>query len=602
MKRLIYTLALMASCGVVSIVLYSCAEEYLERPPIGQISGITLDNKAGVNGILIGAYSLLDGSGVNGVSSWNTSPWNAWLGSVGADDAHKGGGFGSQNERAEVENYTYTSVNPIFNDQWMLDYAGIQRANEALRALDNLPAGELTEEEALQIRAEARFLRGVYHFQAAKTWRNIPYVDETITFNAGNYKVSNAEPAWPKIEEDFMFAIENLTPTKAQIGRAHSWAAKAFLAKTYMFQGKFTEAKPLLDDIITNGVTAGGAKFQLEPQYSQLFRPSYENGTETVFAVQMSVNDGGQGRNGNEGESFNYPPWIMGGWGNQPSFNLVNAFKTENGLPMIYTFNDEDVKSDMGIDVTEPFTPYEGPLDPRLDWTVSRRHIPFHDWGTQEIAWDVAGPYRQKKTVHWKQDEGGVGSEVIDGWQQASGINFDMIRFADVLLWAAEVEVEIGSLQQAEDYVNMVRNRAANPEGFLKEYIDNEDPSQGFSETPAANYIIAPYNGEFVAQGQDFAREAVRFERRLEFGMEGHRFFDLQRYDLTAKGYMANVLNTYMKSEVATFEELIPGQTYPILKGYSFQQGVDEIYAIPQVQIDQSKDGDAFTLKQNPGH
>ena len=601
MKRLIYTIVIVVS----TLMLDACTQDYLERSPIGQISEVTLNNKEGVNGILIGAYSLLDGygiTGLEGLGAWNTSPWNAWLGSVAADDAHKGGGFGSQNERAEVENYTYTAVNPIFNDQWKVAYAGIQRANEAIRALEDLPSGELTDAEALQIIAEARFLRGVFHFNAAKTWRNIPYIDETVTFSAGNYKVSNTEPAWPKIEDDFMFAADNLTPTKAQIGRAHSWAAKAFLAKTYIFQGKFTEAKPLLEDIINNGVTTGGIKFQLLPEYSQLFRPAYENGTETVFAVQMSVNDGGQGRNGNEGESFNYPPWIMGGWGNQPSFNLVNAFKTENGLPMIYTFNEENVKSDMGMDLSEPFTPHEGPLDPRLDWTVSRRHIPFHDWGTQEQLWDVGGPYRQKKTVHWKQDEGGSGSEVIDGWQQASGINFAIIRFADVLLWAAEVEVEMGSLQQAEDYVNLVRNRAANPAGFLKEYVDNADPSQGFSDTPAANYEIAPYNGEFVTQGQAFAREAVRFERRLEFAMEGHRFFDLQRYDLVEPGYMADVLNEYIESEVAIYEELIPDQTYPILKGYSFIQGRHEIYAIPQVQIDQSKEEDTFTLVQNPGH
>ena len=540
-----------------------------------------------------------NGNTKDNIWTGNTSPWSPWLGCVGSDDSRKGGGYGSQTERQEIENYKYTSQNPILNDEWKNNYAGIQRANEVLRLLAVVPEGQFTEAEALQVKAEAIFLRAVYHLEAAKIFRHIPYVDETITFSAGNYKVKNDVSIWPKIEDDFKFAADNLDASK-QIGRANNWAAKAFLAKAYMFDRKFAEAKPILEDIIQNGVTAAGVKFELMPEFGKLFQEEFENNSEAVFAIQMSVNDGTAGYNGNAMESTNYPPFYpTGGWGNQPSFSLVNSYKTLNGLPMLTTWNDEDMKNDMGLELNVPFTPYTGPIDPRLDWTVGRRHLPFHDYGLYEARYDVGGPYRTKKIVHWKKDEGQT--QIIDGWQQANGANFSMIRFADVLLWAAEVEVEIGSLDAAEDYVNLVRNRAANAAGFLKTYIDDANPGAGFTNTPAANYDIAPYAGEFTAQGQDFAREAVRFERKLELAMEGHRFFDLQRYDEGQPGYMATMLNNYITHEKAT-QLATTGVEYLIFESAAFIQGRHEIYAIPQEQIDQSKDASGFTLTQNPGH
>lgn len=601
MKKLNYK-KMMLLIPVLVGGLYACKESFLERVPVGQISGETLKTKAGVNGLLIGAYSLLDGVGA-GYDDHNTSIWNAWLGDVGADDARKGGGYCCQTERGEIENKKYNATNAILNDRWRLYYAGVQRANEAIRGLDNLPDGEFTEEEATQVRAEARLIRGIFHLEAAKVWRNVPYVDETVTFSADNYRIKNDVSVWPKIEDDFKYAADNLTATKAQIGRGNKWAAKAFLAKTYMFQQKFAEAKPILEDIIANGTTSGGTHYKLIDRYGELFQPIYENNSENVFTVQMSVNDGGLGRNGNAGESFNYPGFLNpSGWGHQPTFNLANTYKTVDGLPMLDDWNQVDIPSDMGLDpVTDPFTPYAGPLDPRLDWVLGRRGIPFHDWGLKKDKPDVGGPYVQKKNTHWKKDEGGKTSEVIDGWQQASGINYPMIRFADVLLWAAEVEVEIGDLQDAEDYVNIVRNRAANPDGFLKKYVNDNNPAAGFSNTPAANYQISPYDGEFVANGKTYARKAVHFERRLELAMEGHRFFDLQRYDALEPGYMADVLNAHMAHETAT-QEALTGFTYQIFDGANFIEGRHELYAIPQQQIDQSAEVSGPTLTQNPGH
>lgn len=171
-----------------------------------------------------------------------------------------------------------------------------------------------------------------------------------------------------------------------------------------------------------------------------------------------------------------------------------------------------------------------------------------------------------------------------------------MIRFADVLLWAAEAEVEVGSLAKAQEYVNRVRARAANPVGWVKKYVDNTAPLKGVTNEPAANYKVGLYTTEFTAKGKEFAWEAVRFERKIEFGMEGHRYFDLRRWD-NGTGYMANVLNAYVQHETT-----IPGYDFTYMKGATFKKGKTELYPIPQAQIDLSVVNGQPVLKQNSNY
>ncbi|MET6996005.1 RagB/SusD family nutrient uptake outer membrane protein [Chitinophaga defluvii] len=589
---------LMLASGMMAMVfLPACKQSYLERQAIGSTSENILATKAGADALLIGAYSLLNNGGTVG-GGWPSGKWI--FGGVASDDAHTGTEAGALQPVPAFESYTADATLYPLNDKWRFFYSAIQRSNDVLRILPKIPKNAITDEQALQIKAEAVFLRAVYHFEAALMWRNIPYIDESISFANNNYMVGNDGPVWAQLETDFKFAADNLTETKPAPGRANSWAAKAFLVKLYLFQHKFNEAKPLVTDIINKGMTANGKKYDLMANYHDNFVPSKKNGPESVFAVQMSVNDGAGGANGNnsngEGNAGPYGgPYPSYGF-YQPSFSLVNSYKTDpvTGLPLLETFNNSDVKNDQGLASSEPFTPYTGTLDSRLDWTVGRRGIPLLDWGVMPgQAWvrqqSVAGPY-----VHIKNANPQSEPEAREN--NSTSVNYCMIRFADVLLWAAEIEVEVGSLDQAEKYVNRVRARAANPAGWVYTYIDNNNPMKGFTNTPAANYKVGLYNGEFTQKGKSFARESVRFERKLELAMENHRFFDLQRYD-NGTGYMADVLNAYIKHETT-----IPGYNFAYMVGAKFTKGKNELYPIPQAQIDLSVVNGKPLLKQNPNY
>lgn len=282
------------------------------------------------------------------------------------------------------ENGKLDAVNDNLPTKWEACYNGVQRANDVLRLFPKLPENELTDSEALQIKAEALFLRAVQHFELVRTWGNVPYIDETVVFNAGNYNVPNTTSIWPQIEVDFKFAADNLTETKPDPARPNKWAAKAFLAKTYMQQRKYSDALPLLTDCINNGVTANGQKYAMVNFYDN-FDANKKNSAESVFAVQHVVNDNSLGANGNQSDLMFQPfvPQCSGGGGGHVTFDCVNTFKTDavTGLPLFDTYNDFDIKHDQGLKDTDPFVPYTGTVDSRLDHTVGRRGIPLLDWG-----------------------------------------------------------------------------------------------------------------------------------------------------------------------------------------------------------------------------
>ncbi len=489
--------------------------------------------------------------------------------------------------------YSAGPSNGFFNSKWKAVYEGINRANTVLKLAPQIATGA-TAAEITQFQAEARFLRGHYYFELKKMFNMVPWIDENTEDPAA---VTNDVDIWKNIEDDFKYAMDNLPTVQSEIGRANKWAAAAYLGKTYLFEKKFTEAKGIFDQVITQGVTSSGVKYGLMPKYQDNFDASQKNMQESVFAIQMAANDGTNTiDNANTGGMLNFPynsPFRCCGF-YQPSLDLANSFQTDaNGLPLVDNYNSNTLKNDMGIDSDKPFTPDATTrLDPRIDWTVGRRGIPFLDWGNHPgRAWirdqTYAGPYSPKKNMYWQATQDIYSDQ--HSWAPGTAQNVQVIRFADVLLMAAEAEAQAGSLDKAQEYVNMVRVRAASAGSLVYTYKDASDPLGGFTTTPAANYKIAAYPaGAFTSKGKDGALKAIYFERKVELAMEGHRFFDLSRW-----GIADVALNAYINYE---------SKVTPDVTGGKFVKGVNEYYPIPQRQIDLSTRSGVSSLKQNPGY
>ncbi len=566
------------------IIAVGCTKTFLKQDTIGLLTEEQAQSKKGAQQFLIGSYAALKGSG------WEGGGSNWVYGSIVGGEANKGSDAGDQANIVPIQQYAPLPTNNYFNIKWVALYEGVARANSTIRIASSLTSADITDADKLQILAEARFLRGYYHFEAKKMWNKIPFVDETISYGAGNYKVPNSDDAWPKIMEDLVFAKTNLVAKPDAVGRINKWGAAAMYAKALLFQGKYTEARPIFADVIANGTTSGGIKYGLAPAFSDLFNADRENDpavrAESVFAFEASINDGSGGANANFDQVLNFP--YNGGPGGccgffQPSFEFVNSFRTSTlGLPLLdgsYNVGANQVKNDQGLESTDPYTPDAGNLDPRLDWTTGRRGIPYLDWGNHPgKIWirdqGNGGPYAPKKNAYYKSQAG----KLTDGTSWASGLtatNYKIMRFADVLLMAAECEIDGsgGSLEQARTYVNMVRARAAKPGTFVPNSV--------------ANYVIGTYLVPWTVAAD--ARTAVRFERKLELGMEGHRFFDLVRW-----GIADVAINAFLGYEKPKLSAGYGGAT--------FTKGKNEYFPIPQGQIDLHTSGGTSTLAQNPGY
>ena len=575
-------LYILGAVATLSLATVSCKDTFLEVPVTGQLAGTQLASKPGIEGSLIAAYSILNGRG-DRLASFANWVW----GGIRGGDANKGtdpGDFSSINPLQRFETISTDDV----GGTWQRKYEGISRCNSTLKLLKSAPA-DMSGADKTRVTAEARFLRGLYYFDLKRLFGNTPYIDETVDYGTGIEKVSNTAELWPKIEADAKFAYDNLVETPPAVGRANRWAAAAQLAKVYLYQKKYAEAKTLFDLVIANGKTSNGKKYALVPKFADLFKGSNDNNEESVFAIQAAANTGST-NNANPEFDLNYPyntgpngPGNCCGF-NQPSFEYVNSFRTDaNGLPLLdgsYNTGANQVKSDMGVLSKEAFTPDAGNVDPRLDHTVGRRGLPYLDWMDHPGAdWirnqPNGGPYSPKKFTYYKSDRGSLQDN--SSWTPGyTALNFPIIRFADVLLMAAECEIEVGLLTKALEYTNLVRNRAANAAGFVMR-----------GTAPAAKYTIKEYPASTFASKAS-ATTAVRFERRLELGDEGHRFFDLVRW-----GIAAATVNDYLTYEGA-------GVRLPTtLGGSRFTAGKHELLPIPQAQIDiQGKD----VLKQNPGY
>lgn len=565
MKNIILTLS------VFCLFLTVSCDSYLDIKPQGNVDGVALSNADGVDLLVTSAYASLH------ESTWGGSPNNFLLGSIYGGDANKGSDPGDQPYMNEFESYSLISNNQAFNEKWIFNYNGIKRANHTMNIINGVE--DLTPEFKDKRFGEMKFLRALFYFELRRTFKNVPYVDEHLEATENNPKVKNDTEILPMIEADLEEAIALLPEVQDHVGRANSWAAKALLVKVYMFQRKFTEALPLLEDIINNGVNAEGVKYALLPDYSDNFSIDMENNSETVFAIQHSVDAGGD--NANPGHSANslYGGALNGGGYGfyQPSYTFVNSFQVdENGLPRLDGSYMDEIIPNTDIfgasDVNDADKTI--PVDPRLDHSVGRRGIPFYDWGFPKSNWvrnpTNGGSFLPKKNLHRMADS----HYVVRG----SALNTDLIRFADVLLWYAEALAETGSPDAAREYVNMIRDRAANDQVMVE-------------GRPAANYQVGLYPPSYFDTKEE-ALEAIRFERKLEFGMEGIRFFDLQRWGYETAKSEIDFYIQHEKNYIGKFASASPFLEYNMY------------FPIPEAQIlvmDRNEEGSPY-LTQNPGY
>ncbi|MEO6548466.1 MAG: RagB/SusD family nutrient uptake outer membrane protein [Ferruginibacter sp.] len=595
MKKLKYKLAIPFCC-IFLLAMYACKKSFLDKVPQGALSPSVLSNKTGVEGLLIGAYHMVGGEGGAPGNVFGAAASNWIYGSAIVDDSYKGSVPPDQMTEgfSTLATFTYASNNPYLNEKWRAMYDGVQRANDVLRVLPL--AKDISAEDAKRITAEARFLRGHFHFEVKRLFNNIVYADETTT------ETRNADDAgayidyWPKIMGDFQAAIADLPETQPQAGRANKSAAKAYLARCYMEQRKFAEAKPILADIIANGKTAKGEAYALV-NYQSNFNAPQDNGPESVWAYQASVNDG-SGTNGNYGDVLNFPngsgPGGCCGF-NNPSINLANAYKTDaNGLPLLDTYNQGNL-------VSAATNPYTGNIDPRIDVVMGRPGIPYYDWGLVPRNDWIRQPadngwFSPKKNVYAKSQVGTTSSTETSFWAptEMSAINVNLIRFAEVLLWAAECELAVGTPANALALVNRVRNRAADPTGwvYLNSAYNAGTGKYTTQTTPADNYKISPYPaGAF--DDKVYAAKAILFEERLELAMEGQRFFALRRFD-NGTGLMTTILNNYISVEKTRPSFYIANPSVVFAPKYMW-------FPLPQQQIDVKNATGKVFLKQNPG-
>jgi hypothetical protein len=528
-------------------------------------------------------------------------------GSVTSDDAYKGSEATDQPAVTDIELYAWTtgSTDGYLNDAWRGAYEGVVRSNATLRLLKSVQEkspGQVSAADARSVAGEAIFLRAHYHFQAWRMWGSVPYYRE----DDADYRKANADSATVvnEIIKDLDSAIVLLptAPRGGSKGRVSQWTAKAYKGRVQAYANRWPAALTTLREVRTGG------PYRLEDSFDRVWTgfSQFQNGPETILAFQASANDGQpDGNNANYGERLNFPhsgsPYGCCGF-HQPSQNLVNFYAVDAaGLPAA-------ISSPAGWNANNnnlTATPTAA-VDPRLDWTVGRDSVPYKDAGLHLPSWIRApaygGPYSPKKHVHEKSS----GAESKVGWTptQLNNVNIHIYRYADLLLLLAEAEVEAGSLENARTIVNEIRTRAGktaqgcglpSDEAAARAVVARYPTCVGDSRIAVpindptirwATYRVGLYPAAAFAS-QAAARTAVRTERRLELGMEGHRFFDLRRW-----GTFQQVLNDYLAVERARRPFLTGAQ--PVTARYAR-------FPIPNIQIQLSKEGNEERLKQNAG-
>ena len=564
MKTIYRTICALFAIGS----LMSCSSFLDEHTPQGTLSDEQVKSSDNAEAMAVSAYAIFTSS-----EDINSS-FSMWNFDVRSDDAYKGGSGTSDGDvfhQLEVQQGVLTT-NWNINDMWVRLYNCISRVNSAIALINSCDESFTAKHQRL---AEMKFLRAYAHFLLKRLYKNIPFVvDENLTYDdynaLSNHTYTNDE-GWQLIVNDLMEAYENLPVVQADKGRPTKAAAAAFLAKVYLYKAYRQ------DDAATNQVTSINqqdlekviefttpslyANYGLEDDLHNNFRPEeqYENGKESIWAIQYSRNDGST--YGNLNWSYGLiPPNIPGATDGgcdfyKPSQNLVNAYRTgADGLPLLDTFNNKDY--DRTADNA----------DPRLFLTVGIPGLPYmfnRNYMMEETSiWSRSnGLYGYNVSLKHNVDPALIGQYLIKGSYWATSMNRIVLRYADVLLMRAEAYAQLGKTAEAVQLLNQVRTRAAGSTQMISNY-----PTLYGVKMYVQNYKGTYSQAEVV--------KMVKMERRLELGMESERFFDLVRW-----GDAATVLNKYYAEEIPHCA---------IYSNAHFTSDKDEYLPIPFEQISAS--------------
>lgn len=573
-------IALISSVSFLS--LFCSCTSMLDQKPQGIIDDSDLNTADKVEQMVTAAYSFC---GQNHFNKQFGMPYEE--GSVRAGEAYKGGSGTNDNaERNLWETFTFmqATTSGDLDNLWWVHYVGVGRVHDALRRAQKLTTDEFPLKE--QRIAELRFLRAHIYMYMKLCFRYFPYIDEntpTDEYDKVSNDVLTDQELWGKLIDDFRDGAANLPEVQTEVGRPTRFAAKAYLAKALLFAAyeqdakhqvvninkeKLTEVAKLCKDVIDN---SGKSLF---PDFGQNFLWEYENGQESIWAIQYSANNDNSpvGRNN---AWLIYP--VNSEYGCcgflQPSTNMMNRYKTVDGVPDFDNFNTGEM-----LDNKAAFA--KTPLDPRLMHTACVPEMPWkYDVNfIMEKNWlrtpEVYGFSMSQKLIVLPSCPCFRKTNPFMG----SGLNYDVIRLDEVMLWRAEALIQLGgqeNLNEALSLINTIRERAATSTGRLK-----------FANgTPTGNFNVQRYipGKNCPTWDQQFAMKALQWERNLEFSTEGKRFFDLVRW-----GIAAEEMNKYFAVEKTR-------RTY--LKDAKFTPGRDEYFPIPQTQISYVKG----LYKQNPG-
>lgn len=547
-KKAIWVAAILS----MGMTMNSC-EDMLDTKPQGTFTDEQIGDEEALD-LMTSAYASLLNHYFGNNESF-AGPINNWVFDVRSDDALKGGdGVTMEGYIHQLEIGNVQSDNDVVTFKWRNNYYSISRCNTAIRGIQ--ASTSISDQEKNSYVAEMKTLRAYFYFDMLRIFEKFPYFDETVV-NPSECRADqySREQIAEFIKQDLRDSYEILPPTQAEVGRFNRYVAAALLARVDLFTSDWAEAETYAGYVIDSH------QYKLYPNFLDMSKPEYNNQYESILAIQFS--------SANSPDQYNYNnclncTWSEGNlYGNGDDFylasqDLVNAFRTdENGLPYL-----DGAPDDQNVDRAD----FEGNIDPRLDFTVGRIGMPWRSHQYNE-KWcrnlELYGQYSGKKP--YPAPESPYVKPGIVPWG-ASSLNGLLIRYADVLLMKAEALIEQNKdLEEARTLINDVRRKAARSVDASYEPID-------------CNPMVASYKvSEYPATGwnQDYARKAVRMERRLELAMEGLRWFDLVRW-----GTVVETVNNYYETE---------GKIRTYYQGANLSS--DEIYfPIPVNQVDNAGD------------